>query len=177
MPDMGSKPMVASIKPIPPEIIPLSMSSPLRAATNEIPSNESMKNSGEPKERTTGRTIGIATAIATAPNIAPTRELMRTAPNALPASPFRAIACPSTIVDAVVGSPGTPNRTEVISPVVAVTAVMPSKKAKASTADILNTNGSIKAMAVGPPRPGKIPTTKPMTMPIIIKLNVDQLKH
>ena len=165
--------MVASIKPIPPELIPLSTSSPLRAATNEIPNNESMKNSGEPKERTSGRTIGIATA----PNIAPTRELMRTAPNALPASPFRAIACPSTIVDAVVGSPGTPNKTDVISPVVAVTAVMPSKKAKASTADILNTNGSIKAIAVGPPRPGKIPTTKPMMMPIIIKLNVDQLRH
>src|SRR5206468_5226799 len=81
-----------------------------------------------------------------------------------------------TIVDAVVGSPGTPKSTEVISPVVAVTAVIPRRNAKASTADILNTKGSISAIAVGPPRPGKMPTTKPITMPIIITLKVDQLK-
>jgi hypothetical protein len=80
------------------------------------------------------------------------------------------------MVEAVVGSPGTPNRTDVMSPVVAVTAVMPSKNAKASTADILKMNGNIKAMAVGPPRPGRIPTTKPTAMPIIIRLKVDQLK-
>ena len=86
------------------------------------------------------------------------------------------MAWPSTIVDAVVGSPGTPNKTEVMSPVVAVTAVMPSRKAKASTAFILKTNGSISAIAVGPPRPGRMPTTKPMAIPTIIKLNVDQLK-
>jgi hypothetical protein len=29
---------------------------------------------------------------------------------------------------------------------------------------------------VGPPKPGRIPTTKPTAMPIIIKLKVDQLK-
>ena len=80
------------------------------------------------------------------------------------------------MVDAVVGSPGTPNSTEVMSPVVAVTAVMPSRKANASTAFILKTNGSISAIAVGPPSPGRMPTTKPTAMPTIIKLNVDQLK-
>jgi len=84
---------------------------------------------------------------------------------------------PSTIVDAVVGSPGTPNRTEVMSPVVAVTAVIPNRKAKASTADILKMKGSIKAIAVGPPNPGRMPTTKPIAMPIHIKLKVDQVKH
>src|SRR5262249_58671345 len=159
MPDMGSKPIVASIKPIPPETIPLSMSSPLRAATNEIPSNESMKNSGEPNERTNGRTIGIATAIARAPNTAPTRELMRTAPSALPASPFRAIACPSTIVDAVVGSPGTPNRTDVISPVVAVSPGLPPQKTKDPTGGNFYKNNSNKTTDLGPPRaPEKTPT-------------------
>ncbi len=59
---------------------------------------------------------------------------------------------------------------------VAVTAVIPRRNANASTADILNTKGSMRAMAVGPPRPGKMPTTKPITMPIIITLKVDQLK-
>ncbi len=54
---------------------------------------------------------------------------------------------------------------------------MPSRKAKASTAFILNTNGSMSAIAVGPPRPGKIPTTKPIAMPTSIKLNVEKLKH
>ena len=142
-----------------------------------MPSSESIKNSGEPNERTNGRTIGTAMAIATAPNMAPTRELIRTAPNALPASPFRAMAWPSTIVDAVVGSPGTPNNTEVISPVVAVTAVIPKRKANASTADILKMKGSINAIAVGPPSPGRMPTTKPIAMPIIIRLKVDQVKH
>jgi hypothetical protein len=80
------------------------------------------------------------------------------------------------MVEAVVGSPGTPNRTDVISPVVAVTAVIPRRKANAYTAFILKTNGSIKAIAVGPPKPGRMPTTKPTAMPIIIKLKVDQLK-
>ena len=42
--------------------------------------------------------------------------------------------------------------------------------------DILKMKGSIKAMAVGPPRPGKMPTTKPTAIPIIIRLKVDQLK-
>ncbi len=102
---------------------------------------------------------------------------MRTAPRALPASPFLAMEWPSTIVDAVVGSPGTPNKTEVMSPVVAVTAVIPKRKANASTADILKIKGSIRAIAVGPPSPGKMPTTKPMAMPMHIKLKVDHVKH
>src|SRR5205809_3196722 len=177
MPEMGSNPMVASIRPIPPETMPLRMSSPLRAATKVIPRSESMKNSGEPKERTSGATVGTATAIATALNTVPTRELMRTAPRARPAAPFLAMEWPSTIVDAVVGSPGTPNKTEVMSPVVAVTAVIPKRKANASTADILKIKGSIRAIAVGPPSPGKMPTTKPMAMPMHIKLKVDHVKH
>jgi hypothetical protein len=64
----------------------------------------------------------------------------------------------------------------VISPVVAVTAVMPRRNAKASTADILKMNGNIKAIAVGPPRPGRMPTTNPTAIPMIIRLKVDQLK-
>jgi hypothetical protein len=36
-------------------------------------------------------------------------------------------------MEAVMGSPGTPNRIEVMSPVVAVTAVIPRRKEKAST--------------------------------------------
>ena len=67
--------------------------------------------------------------------------------------------------------------TDVISPVVDVTAVMPSRNAKASTALILKTNGNIKAIAVGPPKPGRIPTTNPIAMPTSIKLNVEKLKH
>jgi hypothetical protein len=59
-----------------------------------------------------------------------------------------------------------------MSPVVAVTAVMPSRNAKASTGVILKMNGSINAIAVGPPRPGKMPTTKPMARPTHIRPKV-----
>jgi hypothetical protein len=119
---------------------------------------------------------GIARARQTAPKIAPTKELIRAAPSARPASPFFAMGWPSTIVAAVVGSPGTPKRMEVISPVVPVTADMPRRKAKASTGDILKIKGSIKANVVGPPSPGRMPTIKPTATPIIIRLKVDQLK-
>jgi hypothetical protein len=91
-----------------------------------------IKSSGEPKLSTSGRTTGTASASATAPTSAPTSELASTAPRARPASPFFAMAWPSRMVAAVVPSPGTPNSTEVISPVVATTACMPSRKAKPS---------------------------------------------
>ncbi len=93
----------------------------------------SMKSSGAPKVRTRGRMIGIEMASAKAPTRAPTSELINAAPSALPASPFLAMEWPSRIVAAALPSPGTPNRIEVISPVVAVTECIPSRNAKAST--------------------------------------------
>ena len=135
-----------------------------------------MKNSGEPSVSTSGRTIGIASPSTSAPNTAPTSELIIAAPSARPASPFFAIAWPSTIVAAVVGSPGIPNRIDVMSPVVAVTASIPSRKANASIGVILNTNGSMRASVVGPPSPGRRPTTKPSAMPISISPNVGHAK-
>jgi len=97
-----------------------------------MPTMASMKSSGEPNVSTRGRTTGMASARASAPTTAPTRELIRAAPSARPASPFLAIAYPSRTVAAVVPSPGTPKRTEVISPVVATTECIPRRKAKAS---------------------------------------------
>ena len=88
-------------------------------------------------ERTSGAAIGIAAAKTKAPKIAPTSELISAAPKARPASPFLAMGWPSTIVEAVVPSPGTPNRIEVISPVVAVTAFDPNRKANADVGSIL----------------------------------------
>ncbi len=110
---------------------------PLREATKVIPTKASMKNSGAPIERTSGLTRGIARARAKAPNTAPTRELISAAPRASPAYPLLAMGCPSTIVAAVIPSPGTPKRTEVMSPVVAVTALEPRRKAKAVVGSIL----------------------------------------
>ena len=52
-----------------------------------MPMMESINSSGEPKVRTSGRTIGIARARVTAPIKAPTRELINAAPSARPASP------------------------------------------------------------------------------------------
>ena len=89
-------------------------------------------------ERTSGAAMGIARAkTKSAKNSARPRELISAAPKARPASPFLAIGWPSTIVDAVVPSPGTPKRIEVISPVVAVTAFDPKRKAKADVGSIL----------------------------------------
>ncbi len=105
----------------------------LSEAMKARPTIASMKSSGEPNVRTSGRTTGTASASAKAPISAPTREDARTAPSARPASPFFAMAWPSRMVAALAASPGTPNSTEVMSPVVAVTACMPSRKAKAST--------------------------------------------
>ncbi len=118
--------------------------------------------------------MGMASPSTRAPNTAPTSELIIAAPSARPASPFLAMAWPSTMVAADVASPGIPKRMEVMSPVVAVTASIPRRKAKASTGDILNTNGSIRASVVGPPNPGRIPTANPMATPISISPNVGQ---
>ena len=59
---------------------------------------------------------------------------------------------------------------------VAVTADMPNRKAKASTASILKMNGSISASVTGPPSPGRIPTANPITMPSIMSVKVVAVK-
>ena len=135
-----------------------------------------MKNSGEPKVSTSGRTMGRARASTRAPNTAPNSELVMAAPRARPASPSLAIGWPSTMVDAVVGSPGMPNRIDVMSPVVLVTAAIPSRNANASTGVIVKTKGSISASVVGPPRPGRIPTAKPMAIPISMRPKAGHVK-
>ena len=55
-----------------------------------------------------------------------------------------------------------------MSPVVLVTASMPSRKANASTGVIRRTKGSMMASVVGPPRPGRMPTANPIATPISI---------
>ncbi len=140
-------------------------SAPLSDATNVMPRRASMKNSGDPKESTRGRTMGTAIASIKAPKMEPISAAIRTAPRARPASPFFAIGWPSTMVAAVVGSPGMPNSTDVMSPVVLTTQAIPSRNAKASTGVIFTTKGSISAIAVGPPSPGRIPTAKPIAIP------------
>jgi len=105
----------------------------LSEAMKAMPTMASMKSSGEPNVSTSGRTIGIAIASAKAPTIAPTSDEASAAPSARPASPFFAMAWPSRMVAALEASPGTPNRIEVMSPVVATTACMPSRNANAST--------------------------------------------
>ena len=102
-----------------------------------MPRRLSIRNSGAPMESTRGWTMGMARASAKAPKMAPTKELMSAAPRARPASPRLAMAWPSTTVAAVMPSPGTPNSTEVMSPVVAVTAWLPSRNAKAVVGSIV----------------------------------------
>src|SRR5438128_1768214 len=176
MPETGSSPIVASQSPRSPATRPFKMASPESEATNVMPSRASMKNSGEPNVSTSGRTIGIARASTIAPNAAPNSELMIAAPSALPVSPFFAIAWPSTIVAAVVGSPGMPKRIDVMSPVVLVTAAIPRRNANASTGFILKMNGSMSASVVGPPRPGRMPTAKPIRIPTSIRPKAGQPK-
>src|SRR5262245_15461420 len=79
-------------------------------------------------------------------------------------------------MEAVIGSPGTPNRIEVMLPVVAVTAAIPRRKEKASTGLIWKIKGSIRARVTGPPRPGRIPTRKPMAIPANCRTNAFQVK-
>ena len=57
-----------------------------------------------------------------------------------------------------------------MSPVVAATECIPSKKAKASTGLILKTKGIISAKVAAPPIPGSKPTQNPNPMPSIIRL-------
>ena len=90
-PRIGSKPMVEIISPRPPAMRPLTMFPPLSDPTKVIARRASMKNSGEPMERTSGAAMGIASAKTKAPKMAPTRELISAAPKARPASPFLAI--------------------------------------------------------------------------------------
>jgi hypothetical protein len=155
---------------------PFVTDSPVREARNATPSMASMKYWGEPTDKTRGFTSGIQIARHNAPKIAPTNELIRAAPRARPASPFFAMGWPSTTMEAVMGSPGTPNRIEVMLPVVAVTAAIPRRKEKASTGDIEKIKGSIRASVTGPPRPGRIPTMKPMAIPANWRTNAFQVK-
>jgi hypothetical protein len=138
---------------------------PVKDARNAKPSMANMKYCGDPTDRTRGRTIGIQIARHNAPKIAPTNEAISAAPSARPASPFLAMGWPSTSIEAVMGSPGTPKRIDVMSPVVAVTAVIPSRKENASTGLMVKMKGSIRASVTGPPRPGRIPTRKPIAIP------------
>ena len=63
-------------------------------------------------------------------------------------------------------SPGIPKRIDVRSPVVPVTASMPSRKQKASMGVlIVYENGNINARVDRPPMPGSRPTQKPMKIP------------
>jgi hypothetical protein len=62
-----------------------------------------------------------------------------------------------------------PNRIDVMSPVVETTDAMPRRKAKACTGGIVKINGNIKTRAVPLPKPGNMPTTNPMAIPISIK--------
>ena len=80
------------------------------------------------------------------------------------------------MVAAAVASPGTANSTEVMSPVVAVTDIIPRRKAKAPTGVMLKMKGSIKANVVAPPMPGKMPTQNPTAIPISISPKVGQVK-
>src|SRR4026207_349417 len=79
-------------------------------------------------------------------------------------------------MDAVMGSPGTPKRIEVMSPAVAVPAVLPRRKEKGSTGLIVKIKGSIRARVTGPPRPGRIPTEKPMAIPANWRANAFHVK-
>jgi len=65
-----------------------------------------------------------------------------------------------------------PNSTEVMSPVVAVTACIPSRKANAEIASIGYTNGIIMASVAAPPSPGRMPTSRPTPMPTSMMPNV-----
>ena len=51
---------------------------------------------------------------------------------------------------------------------VAVTTYMPSRKAKACTGSMAKVKGSISARLTEPPRPGRMPTAKPIAMPASI---------
>ncbi len=175
-PVCGSSPTVERKRPIPAASRAFSKAPPLSEAIKVRPRIASMKSSGEPKVRTSGRTTGMVRARMKAPKMAPTSELMSTAPRARPASPFFAMAWPSMMVAAAVASPGTPKRTDVMSPVVPRTEAIPRRMAKASTGFILMTKGSMRAMVAEPPNPGRIPTMKPIPMPMSIRENVPQVK-
>ena len=80
--------MVASINPMPAARSPLSRESPLRETMKVIPRIASIKSSGDAKKRTNGRMMGMEIAKIIAPSSPATRELIKPAPRALPASPF-----------------------------------------------------------------------------------------
>src|SRR5262249_47391859 len=73
VPVTGSRPIVASQRPGPPATRPFRSASPLSEATKVMPSRASMKNSGEPRVRTSGGTMGKAGPGTKAPHTAPTR--------------------------------------------------------------------------------------------------------
>jgi hypothetical protein len=61
----------------------------------------------------------------------PINDAVNPAPKARPASPLRAMACPSITVAAAPTCPGTPNKTAVTKSVEVITAAMPRSNANA----------------------------------------------
>src|SRR5262249_21433167 len=130
---MGSCPTKANKSPRHAATSPFITDPPVTEARNAMPSMENMKYWGEPTDKTRGLTIGIEIARHQPPEIATPNELNRAGPRAPPATASLAVGWRAKTMEAVMGSPGTPNRIEVMSPVVAVTAVSPRRNEKAAT--------------------------------------------
>ena len=78
-------------RPNAPAMIPLTGALPLKEPTMAMPTITSMKNSGGPSQRTSGRKIGMAANNTIAPMMPPMAEDVKAADSARAASPFFAI--------------------------------------------------------------------------------------
>ncbi len=124
-----------------------------------------MKNSPIPKARMTGRITGSETASISAPATPPKALTVNAAPKARAACPRRAKGCPSRMVAWDEAVPGTPSITDATVSLVAVTANMPSRRAKAGTASMPSVNGKSTISPVTPPIPGTAPSQSPRNTP------------
>jgi hypothetical protein len=129
---------------------------------NDIPNRTSIAISGCPKAKMMGIIRGTIIRAKNTGNIPPAIELTTAALIALPASPFCVIGNPSKHVAALAVSPGMFSSIEVMPPEVNTTACIAINNSMAVSAGRVKRKGSKIATMVPPPRPGIMPTNKPI---------------
>ena len=165
MPVKGAAPSEPSIRPRPQAASPFQGLAPVSIPTMVRASTTNIICSPNP----TARIIGIAKKIATertrAPNTPPNIEEMNAADRALAPSPLLASGNPSKTVAWEPDVPGMPIKTEGKVSEVVVTDWRPIIIASARLGSMPNTNGNNSANPAVPPRPGRMPTIRPITTP------------
>ncbi len=164
-PVAGAPPIQPMIRPRPQAARPFTRLRPDRTPTIDRPKITSMNNSAELNERINGRETNTKPVRMTAPIRPPISEEKKAAESPLAACPCFARGKPSSTVAWLADEPGIPIKTEAKVSDVGITATSPINIARAVVDSIPYKNGINNDKPAIPPRPGRMPTIRPVITP------------